>query len=183
MSRTSPAASALGRLRRLVFPPCGWRRAALYHWKRLIRLDGTAHSVAFGAAIGVFVSFTPLLGGRIFIAGAMAAGLRASVLAAVAGTQFGNPLVYPALFVACVEFGAWMLGVEGLGAADLAHLRSVLGPALLGIAVAGGLTSLAAYVLVLRGVRAYQRKRRARIGSARRLERTVPCATAEAKPI
>jgi uncharacterized protein (DUF2062 family) len=168
----------LEKARAFVFPPCGWRRAALVHWNRLLRLKGSDHSIALGMALGVFISFTPLLGGRLVIAGAAAMALRASVVAAAIGTHVGNPLVYPALFVGCVELGAVMLGRPVIGVAGLADLSAVLAPALVGLTVAGGLTSLATYLLVLRGVRAYQMRRRARFVSARSRRETEPCRTA-----
>lgn len=144
-----------------------WPRLVRYHWHRLLKLPGTAHSVALGTALGVGVSFTPILGGRLLVSVGLAALFRANPFAAAAGSHFGNPLVYPLIFVGAVLLGGALTGREVSDAISLDGLADLILPALVGLTLAGGLTSLAVYVLVLKGVRAYQEKRRARFARAR----------------
>lgn len=177
MSRSPPIADLLRRSLATAARPSRWPRVWRWHWRRVVRLPGTARSVAAGAALGCLVSFTPLIGGRIVIAAALAALLRISPVAAVAGTHVGNPLFYPLIFVVSVELGLVLLGRPGLGPIDLGRLAELALPAALGLAVAGSLTSLAVYAVVLRGVRAYQEKHRARLVAARRRGEAASCRT------
>lgn len=182
MTKFRRAAAFVRRSSALLVRPADWPRFVRVHWHRLMRLPGTAHSVALGTAIGVAVSFVPIFGFRFFTSMGIAALFRASPVAGAAGSHFGNPIVYPLLFVLCVELGGLLTGQGVVVSASLDRLGELLVPAVVGLTVAGGLTSLATYVLVARGVRAYQERRRARLTKARRREEIVPCRSPASVP-
>jgi hypothetical protein len=130
-------------------------RTLKYAARRLARLSATPHAIALGAAIGVFVSFTPIIGLRFLVSAATAALARASVVAALAGANFGNPFVYPALAGACYWIGCLVIGDDPMGAMALVEAktmedamiaaRAVLGQLAIGIALLGSLTAAATY--------------------------------------
>jgi hypothetical protein len=144
----------------------GWRRALGVHWNRLLRLPGTAHRVAFGAAIGVFVSFLPLIGLRFIISAATSVTLRASVVASLIGTQFGNPLVYPALFMACLEIGCLLTGAKAR-VTVFEEWGDLVVPAALGLGLVGAATSAIVYAVVRKAVARQQERRRRRFAETR----------------
>ncbi|MGB0798882.1 MAG: DUF2062 domain-containing protein, partial [Planktomarina sp.] len=78
----------------VIYPKGGWTRAYTYVKHRLHRLPGTPEQIARGIAVGVFTSFTPFYGLHFLVAAGLALMLRGSVLAALLGTFFGNPLTY-----------------------------------------------------------------------------------------
>jgi uncharacterized protein (DUF2062 family) len=149
-------------------PPGGWRRALVFYWKTLVRQPSAAHAVAFGTAIGVFASFLPLIGLRLLISVASAAAARANPVAAAVGSQFGHPLIYPILLAASVELGLVLLRSLQMQTEENSSLYGLVGPALLGLLVAGCVTSILVYFFVLVGFRSYQARRAERIMLARR---------------
>lgn len=143
------------------------KRSILYVARRLARLHGTPHAIGLGTAIGVFVSFTPILGVRMLVSIAMASLVGGNVPAAMVGAHFGNPLVYPFVAWACYAVGASLLGDEMsaaaslLAAPDMAAAVAAAGAVALelglGIVVLGGATSALFYL----GVRKAVERRRA----------------------
>lgn len=133
-------------------------RTLRYGARRLARLRATPHAIALGAAIGVFISFTPIIGFRFLVSAGAAALARASVVASLVGANFGNPLVYPGLAGLCYWIGCLVVGDDPMGAmalfeATTMHDAMVAAQAVLvqlsiGIAVLGGLTAGLTYVLV-----------------------------------
>jgi uncharacterized protein (DUF2062 family) len=120
-------------VRAVLWPRSGWRRATRYLWHRLMRLSASPYAVAAGAAAGVFVSFSPLLGLHVLIAMAIAVVLRASVLAAALGTAVANPLTIPFMWGASYEVGTFVLSGFGdpISRADAAPVRDMAGRSLL----------------------------------------------------
>ncbi|MBU2581103.1 MAG: DUF2062 domain-containing protein [Alphaproteobacteria bacterium] len=100
-------------LRVLVWPRHSWERSLRYILLRLMRVRATPHQLAFGCAIGVFASVTPLVGLQMAVAGLLALVLRASFTAAMLGTFFGNPIVWAVIWPATFATGSYMLGVPG----------------------------------------------------------------------
>lgn len=96
-----------------VWPKGGWGRAATYVTHRLRRLPDEPHRIARGIFAGVFISFTPLFGFHLILAGLIAWMLRGNILAALLATFAGNPLTTPLVAISSVQIGHWMLGYEG----------------------------------------------------------------------
>lgn len=99
-------------------------RTVQYYRHRLLRTRQTTHQITAGLAIGVAVSFSPLLGTHFFESLFLAWCLRVSKLAAFVGTAIGNPLTFPFMFWADYKLGAFIF--EGLGLARLVALPDTL---------------------------------------------------------
>jgi uncharacterized protein len=91
--------------RSLAWPRRGFGRVFRYVILRLTRLKVTPHSAALGFAAGAAISCTPLLGLHFIIALAIAFVTGGSMIAAMLGTAFGNPLTFPFLFAASYWIG------------------------------------------------------------------------------
>ncbi len=167
------APTALQKLREMIWPSAGFRRAALYTWHRLSRLQDSPHSIALGFAIGVFMSFSPFLGFHLLLSGVAAWILRAHIVASMIGNFLGNPITYPFMWAAVYQCGALLLGQQAAGGA--ANLNSSLSqgfaeaweiflPMLAGSIPIGVGAALLFYFPVKSGVARYQAARRARFG-------------------
>ena len=108
-------------MRESVYPRGGWRRAALYVWRRVTRLPDPPHRIARGVFAGIFICFTPLFGLHLFLAALLALIIRGNVVAALLATLVGNPLTFPFIAVLSVELGHLILrtGVEGVPASQI----------------------------------------------------------------
>ncbi len=150
--------------------PRWWRR--LLRW--LLTLRGSPAAVARGAAIGVFVAFTPLQGLQMIVAVALATACNANRVIAAALVWITNPLTIVPLYGLCYWVGSrfWSgppLGqvrdvlrrtVAGLARFDfwevydqfvafLAMGRDILIPLTIGGLLLGGLLAIPAYFVVL----------------------------------
>ena len=114
------------RIREAVLPRGGWRRAIEYLAHRLRRLPDTPHRIAFGLAIGVFVSFTPFFGIHVGAAIALAWALRANVVASVIGTLAGNPVTIPLIAPIALGLGRKILGY-GVTGRDPSRIQDAFG--------------------------------------------------------
>jgi len=94
----------------------GWIRACKYMYVRTVRLSDTTHKIAVGLAIGVGISFTPIVGTHFIQAGIIAYVLRANLLSSLIGTFVGNPWTFPFMWWAAISFGSYLFGVFGLPA-------------------------------------------------------------------
>jgi hypothetical protein len=161
------------RFRLWLWPRVSWRRSALYFAKRILRLSGTPHAIALGAAIGVFASFTPLVGFHLVITFAIAWTVGANMIAAAIGTAIGNPLTFPLIWGSTYEIGYLILrGVsrnapERLGH-DLTHksfeqLAPLIKPMAVGSIPLGLAAAALVYLVVHKAVSAYREARRKRL--------------------
>ena len=98
------------RIKDLVIPKKGWRRALDYIIYRVKRLPDTPHKIAIGLATGVFCSFTPFFGLHVFLAVLIAYLCKGNVVAALLGTFFGNPITWPFIASFSVKLGQIILG-------------------------------------------------------------------------
>ena len=165
------------RLRLSVWPRVSFRRSVLYYVKRTLRLSGTPHAVAMGAAVGAGVACTPFLGFHFIITGAVAWLLRGNIIAGAIASCVGNPLTYPVLWAGSYELGKVMLGELGRHAPprlehDLLHeswsqLWPVIEPMALGSIPIGLAVGSMAYFLTHKAVSAYQSARRERLSRHR----------------
>ena len=100
------------RLRALFFPKKGWKRSIQYVGHRVKRLPDTSHKIALGAAIGVFVCFSPILGVHMAMALIIVYILRANLIASFITTMFGNPVTYPFIATVSLNLGRTVLGMN-----------------------------------------------------------------------
>ena len=99
-----------GRVARFwIWPRGGWVRAFHLIMRRMARMKSTPYALAIGFAAGTFISFTPLFGFHILLAGAITWALRGNIIAAALGTSFGNPLTFPLIWAGDYLVGHWIL--------------------------------------------------------------------------
>ena len=108
------------RLRVALWPRRSFARSIRYIGWRVVRLGGSAHGLALGVAIGVFVATLPILGVQFIFAALLAWLLRGNVPAALLGTFWANPVSLPFIWIASHWLGCVVLGVPvTLNAAEL----------------------------------------------------------------
>ncbi len=74
-------------------------RTAKYYFLKLLRLRGTPHSIAMGAAIGVFIGLTPTIPFHTITILAVSVVTRTSLIAAlITSVVVCNPLTYIAIY-------------------------------------------------------------------------------------
>ena len=105
--------------RQIFWPSMGWGRTARYVRLRVLRLSDNSRRIAAGLALGVSVSFTPVIGTHILQAVVAAYILRANMVAAVIGTVVGNPWTFPFMWWAAIKTGSVLFGLFGLPASTL----------------------------------------------------------------
>lgn len=156
------------RVRDLLWPYIGWRRAGRYLLMRIQRLPGTPHSIAAGLACGIAVSFMPLLGLHFVLAFALAWLCGGNMLAAALGTLAGNPWTFPLMFAASYRVGCWLLGqkaysITALGFEGLVdNLWAFFWPMLVGSLPVAIVAWVVSYLLLVRPIAAFQERRRRR---------------------
>lgn len=107
-----------------IYPRGGWGRAFHYVRHRVRRLPDSPERIARGIFAGVFAAFTPFYGLHFVVAALVARLMNGNILAALAGTFFGNPLTYIPIGVVSLQFGHFLLGsrFEGEVESSLARL-------------------------------------------------------------
>lgn len=100
------------RVRELLWPRRGWRRASLYVAHRVRRLPGSPEHIAAGFACGAAISFTPFIGFHFVGAALLALLLRGNLVASAIGTVIGNPWTFPVIWAWIYMLGNWLLGGE-----------------------------------------------------------------------
>jgi uncharacterized protein len=161
------------KLRELLWPSMGMKRLMVYYRHRMGRLPGTPEFIARGMALGVAISFTPLVGLHMFIGAGLCVLLRASLLAMVLGTFIGGNLwTLPVIWIASYNLGGVMLGQDtagGLNAHALSfrmlmeHPLDLLLPMAAGCVPMVAAAWIGAYYPTRAVVRRYKEARRARI--------------------
>ncbi len=107
-------------LRVALWPRRSFARSVRYLGWRVVRLGGSAHGLALGVAVGVFVATLPILGIQFLLAGLLAWALRGNVPAALLGTFWANPLSLPLLWLGSHWLGSAVIGSQTtLTAAEL----------------------------------------------------------------
>lgn len=76
------------------------------------RLPDSSHKIALGAAIGIFVCFSPVFGVHMAMALVLVYILRANLVASFITTVFGNPVTYPFIATASLGLGRAVLGLN-----------------------------------------------------------------------
>jgi len=150
------------------------------HWRALIQLHDTPHSIAGGTAIGVFFGFTPLFGFKTLLAIVVAWGFRCSKVAAAVGVTLHDVIIplMPMLLRMEYGIGYWLLNQHHwpakMKAADLKidqwlrwdTLVGVVWPTCLGSLVIGLPLAAVMFFLTLRIVIRFQEKRRVAAAAA-----------------
>lgn len=143
-------------------------------WARLRRLEATPHQIALGLAVGVFVSFFPIIPLQTVAALALVFVVGGNTFSCMIGLHL-HDLVFPLLplmFMAEYEVGRMSrpLGLhphfsaEPWSLADLIHHGwPVLRAMFIGAAILGSLAAAAAYLIGRAAARDWQ-KRRLRAG-------------------
>lgn len=103
--------SRLQHLREAIWPSAGWQRTLTYWGHRLIRLQGSPHSIAMGLAFGAAISMTPFLGLHIVLTLLMCWVFGAPTVAGLIGTLVGNPWTFPFIFMFAYRIGSAILGI------------------------------------------------------------------------
>jgi uncharacterized protein len=130
---------------------------------RVITIEDTPHSIAFGLAIGVFFGFTPLLSLKTLLSIGVAWLFGCNKIAAAVSVQVHDLLLpfMPAIYLWEYKLGFWALhgelprriGFRPLALLDLAHWKSLLliGPTFIGSIIVG-VPSAAVVYFVTRGI-------------------------------
>lgn len=108
--RVKPSLRA--RIGGIFWPRIGWKRAGLYYWYRLHRMEGTSRSIASGLAFGFAAAMTPFYGLHTLVALAVAWIFGANLVAAAVGTFANNPWTAPPLWFGTYYAGVWILGSD-----------------------------------------------------------------------
>lgn len=77
-------------------------------WHSIISLHGSPHDIAFGAAIGLFVAFTPTMGIQMIIAAAIATACGANRVSAIIPVWITNPLTAVPIYGFCYWLGSFL---------------------------------------------------------------------------
>lgn len=162
------------RFRLWLWPRVSFRRSWRYFVKRILRLSGSPYAIAMGAAVGVAVSLTPLLGFHFILTFAIAWLLGANMLAGALATSVANPLTFPVIWASTYQLGHLIL--KGVGEAapphleheithkSLAEILPLVEPMLVGSIPLGIALGAVTYLVVHKAVSSYQEARRKRLG-------------------
>ena len=114
MFRRRVPLSFAGKIKEILWPRKGFSRLYSYLVQRVLRMPGSAYSLASGFACGVAVSFTPLVGFHLLLACGLAYFIRGNLATALLGTIFGNPWTFPLIFVLLQAIGEGLIHYFGL---------------------------------------------------------------------
>ncbi len=140
------------------------------NYLRIIRLKTSAHSIALGAALGIFIGFMPIIPFQSFAVITLAFIFRANKVAAFLCTWISNAANLIPFYYMLYKVGS--LITPFTVSFDPAHLslQELIdqGWRLTMVMAAGGVllgipSSIAMYFLMLRGVLAYRRRRALRL--------------------
>ena len=146
------------------------KRIIRYHWLKFKRLQGEPRRVALGAALGVFIGFTPTIPFHTALVLTLAPLLGVSVVAAYMGIWVSNPVTWVPQYLLAYEVGKYLLfpGQSPLcipDHTDYSTFLCVLGRGGLALQVGGLLIAIPpailTYFVTLWAVKRY-RQRRAR---------------------
>lgn len=110
------------KIKSLIWPRMGWRRAMRYFNLRIVRLSATPEPLARAIACGVAVSFFPVFGVHAVLGIGAALAMRANAVAAALATLLMPPVILPFIFTLDFLVGREVLrwlGHEGAAQAPL----------------------------------------------------------------
>lgn len=168
----------LQKAREAFWPKAGWGRTVAYWGHRILRMEGTPHSVAAGLASGVAMSMTPFLGLHFLLSALLAWVIRGNVVAGLVGTFIGNPWTFPFIWLFTYRIGCFLLGIEPGAHPDFAEaggsffsnpfqaVMPTLGPMMLGALPTAATAWCLVYFPVRRLVEIRRHHRRERLALA-----------------
>ena len=147
------------------------QRFIRYWYLRLVRIKASPHTIAMGLAVGVFVGLLPVLPFQTAIAVPVAYVLRGSMIAAALGTWVSNPLNWVPFYILFYYVGRIVVpfDVPPFNPSQLEMAEMIqMGWKFFVVMMAGGLviatpSALVSYGVALKGIQAYQARRRNRL--------------------
>ena len=160
------------------------RRTLRYYWLRFRRLQDTPQQIAWGMALGVFISVTPTIPFHTIMALTLAPLLRVSPVAAFLGIQIGNPLLVHAIYLASFKVGEYLLYRDAtLTLPETFTVKNMLwllwqgGLALqVGGAIIAAPPAIISYFLTLWVIQRYRRRKARKAAGVLRLSQNPPAA-------
>ncbi len=145
------------------------------NFSKLIRISDTPHSISLGFSIGVFTSFTPLIGVHIILAILLSWILKANYFSSVVGTFIGTPLTYPFIWFASLYVGNIFIPIEDFNLIDLgessfysleilSNIKPLIPSFLIGGILVGLASAFLSYFFVKKSIIFYRNKKRLRKG-------------------
>ncbi|MGE4298603.1 MAG: DUF2062 domain-containing protein [Desulfovibrionaceae bacterium] len=92
----------------------GFRRLVRFNYLRIIRLKASAHSIALGMALGIFVGFLPIIPFQTVVVLTLALIFRANKITAGTFTFISNPLNLIPFYYMLFVVGRFVLPFEGV---------------------------------------------------------------------
>lgn len=83
-------------------------------YRKLLQLDDTPHSIALGAALGMFITFTPTVGIQVLIVLILSMVVRFNRFAAIVLIYLSNPVTIIPIYYADYVIGLFVQGESGL---------------------------------------------------------------------
>ncbi len=106
-------------LREFMWPSMGLVATGRWALLKLLRQNQKPHYVARGAALGVMVSFFPILGTHTLLIGLLGYVFSASFIAAMLLSMLANPWTLPFMWASSYKVGVFMVGVPMQAAAPV----------------------------------------------------------------
>lgn len=163
-----------------------WRRSVRdFVIHRVLHADDPPHRLALGAAIGMFVAFTPTIGAQSALVVGLAWLLGGNKVVGLPLVWISNPATAAPIYYGCYTVGRYMLGMKGVGRAWWAEfmrppqgyldamvfywsrLAEIAAPLWLGSLLVGALLAAVTYLFVSRSVTIYRRRREIRLAKAK----------------
>lgn len=101
-------------IKEFFYPSIGFRAWFRYMTLSLTRKPATSHQIALGVAIGVFITFIPLIGFHCILAACISYLLSANIVSALIGTLIGNPWTFPFIWAWTLKLGNFILYQKGI---------------------------------------------------------------------
>lgn len=147
------------------------RRVARYMYLRVLRLRASAHSIALGLAIGIFIGFMPIVPLQTFTVLALAFVFRCNKFTAVMGTWISNPVDLVPFYWLLFTVGNFFMPESSTGfkAENIAGLNVLeMGWSVFSTMTVGGLImgipcSIITYFVSKRMVEGYRRRKALRL--------------------
>jgi uncharacterized protein (DUF2062 family) len=157
-----------------------WQRLRAFVIYDILGVDDTPHRVALGVAVGIFITFMPLIGFQMGLIVLLSTLLRANKVVGVPLAWITNPatlwLFVPGYWLGCVALGArydaavlWSaltaaFGIHGAGLSErftclVVALSQIVWPLFVGSSIVALPLGVASYFLTLRGIAWYHRHR------------------------
>lgn len=161
-----------------------WQNAKEFCVYRVLHADDPPHRLALGIAVGLFVTFLPLIGFQMMVSVFLAWLLRANKLVGVPLVWISNPLTIVPIYYPCYWLGCQLLGMPAVSEewaqlrrewsvlnADVSatwgekvefwwvNLLEFMGPLGLGCAIVATVAGVSSYYISLYAIRSYRLRR------------------------